>query len=245
MTQAPPDPTDARRQRLRMIPALALLAVALLGAVLFHDTLDFDALRDHRLQLLAFRDANYPLCVVVFVLAYVLLVAFSLPGATVATLAGGFLFGLFPGVFYNLTGATLGAVLLFLAVRAGFGAHLERKIESHGGKVARLRAALAANEWEVLFLMRVTPIVPFFIANLIPALLNVRLAKFALTTAVGIIPGALVLTSVGAGLGEVFETGGAPDFGIFLEPYVAGPVVGLVVLGVLPIVIRSLRKREV
>ena len=92
--------------------------------------------------------------------------------------------------------------------------------------------------------MRVTPIVPFFMANLIPALLNIRLEKFALTTVVGIVPGALVLTSVGAGLGEVFETGGAPDFGIFLEPYVAGPVVGLVVLGVLPILIRSLRKRE-
>jgi len=175
----------------------------------------------------------------------VVIVAFSLPGATVATLAGGFLFGLFPGVFYNLTGATLGAVLLFLAVRAGFGAHLAQKIDAHGGKVARLRAALAANEWEVLFLMRVTPIVPFFMANLIPALLNIRLSKFVLTTAVGIVPGALVLTSVGSGLGEVFETGGAPDFSLFLEPYVAGPVIGLVGLGLLPIVIRSLRKREV
>ena len=245
MTKPPPAPTNPRRPWLRMIPALALLAVALAGAVWFHDALTFDALRDHRLQLLAFRDANYPLCVAVFVLTYVVIVAFSLPGATVATLAGGFLFGLFPGVFYNLTGATLGAVLLFLAVRAGFGAHLAQKIEAHGGKVARLRAALAANEWEVLFLMRVTPIVPFFMANLIPALLNVRLSKFVLTTAVGIVPGALVLTSVGSGLGEVFETGGAPDFSLFLEPYVAGPVIGLVGLGLLPIVIRSLRKREV
>ena len=60
--------------------------------------------------------------VVAFVLAYVGIVAFSLPGATVATLTGGFLFGLFPGVFYNLAGATAGAVLLFLAARAGFGA---------------------------------------------------------------------------------------------------------------------------
>ena len=117
-----------------MIPALALLGVAALGAILFRDSLDFDALRAHRGQLLAFRDANYPLCVVVFILAYIALVAFSLPGATVATLTGGFLFGLFPGVLFNLTGASLGAVLLFLAVRAGFGAQLSRRIEAEGAK---------------------------------------------------------------------------------------------------------------
>ncbi len=227
-----------------MIPALALLGIAVLGAVVFRDALTFETLARHRADLLAFRDAHYAACVLVFVAAYTLLVAFSLPGATVATLTGGFLFGLFPGVFFNLAGATTGAILLFLAVRAGFGASLARKIDAHGGKVARLRAALAANEWEVLFLMRVTPIVPFFAANLIPALLNIRADRFALTTAVGIIPGALVLTSIGAGLGEVFETGGAPDFGVFLEPYVVGPVVGLVALGVLPILIRSLRKKE-
>lgn len=226
-----------------MIPALLLLAVAGVGAVLLRDHLTFDALAAHREALLAFRDAHYGLAVVVFVLAYVGIVAFSLPGATVATLTGGFLFGLFPGVVFNLAGATVGAVLLFLAVKAGFGARLAAKIEAHGGTVARLRAALAANEWEVLFLMRVTPIVPFFMANLIPALLNISLLKFAVTTAVGIVPGALVLTSIGSGLGEVFATGGAPDLSIFMEPYVLGPIVGLVALGLLPMVVRALRAR--
>lgn len=240
-----PDPRRLRQnQRLRMIPALAFLGAAVLGAVIFRDALTFETLAKHRADLLAFRDAHYLACVLAFVVGYIMLVTFSLPGATVATLTGGFLFGLFPGVFFNLAGATFGAVLLFLAVRAGFGTTLAQKIDAQGGKVARLRAALAANEWEVLFLMRVTPIVPFFAANLIPALLNIRLDRFALTTAVGIIPGALVLTSIGSGLSGVFETGGTPDFSVFLEPYVAGPVVGLVALGLMPIVIRSLRKKE-
>lgn len=237
----PDDRPDPKRMA-RMIPALVLLGAALLGAALLRDELGFDALAAHRAELIALRDAHYGLAVAGFVAAYVAIVAFSLPGATVATLTGGFLFGLFPGVLFNLAGATAGAVLLFLAVRAGFGAGLQARIESHGGKVARLRAALARNEWEVLFLMRVTPVVPFFMANLIPALLNISLVKFALTTAVGIVPGALVLTSVGSGLGEVFETGGAPDLSVFLEPWVAGPIVGLVALGVLPIVVRALRR---
>ncbi len=225
-----------------MIPALVLLSAAVLGAVLLREELSFEALAVHRAELLALRDAHYGLAVAGFIAAYVGIVAFSLPGATVATLTGGFLFGLFPGVFFNLAGATVGAVLLFLAVRAGFGASLQRRIEAHGGSVARLRGALARNEWEVLFLMRVTPVVPFFMANLIPALLNISLVKFAVTTAVGIVPGALVLTSVGSGLGEVFAAGGMPDLSVFLEPYVVGPIVGLVVLGVLPMVVRALRR---
>lgn len=245
MSRIPLDPNaENRRPWLRMIPALALLGAALVGAVLLRDVLKFETLAAHREALLAFRDANYLLCMLAFVLVYIGLVAFSLPGATVASLTGGFLFGLFPGVFYNLAGATIGAVILFLAVRAGFGQGLARRIDAQGGKVARLRAALAENEWEVLFLMRVTPIVPFFAANLIPALLNIRLDRFALTTAVGIIPGALVLTSIGSGLGKVFATGGAPDFSMFLAPYVLGPIVGLVAMGVMPILIRSLRKKE-
>lgn len=237
--------TPPRAGRARLIPVALLLAVALAGAIFFRDALSFDALARHREVLLAFRDAHYLPAVLAFVLAYVGIVAFSLPGATVATLTGGFLFGLFPGVLFNLAGASIGAVLIFLAARAGFGAALAARIEGQGGKIARLRAALAANEWEVLFLMRVTPVVPFFVANLLPALLNISLLKFAVTTVVGIIPGALVLTSIGSGLGEVFATGGVPDLSVFTEPYVAGPIVGLVLLGVLPIVIRSIRKKDI
>lgn len=245
MTKAPlpPDPAEAPRPW-RVIPALVLLVVALVGGIWFRDALGFEALARHRAELLAFRDAHYGASVAVFMLAYVGIVAFSLPGATVATLTGGFLFGLFPGVLFNLIPASLGAMALFLAVRAGFGAGLEARIAAQGGRAARLRAALAANEWEVLFLMRVTPVVPFFMANLLPALLNISFLKFAVTTVLGILPGALVLTSVGSGLGEVFELGGMPDLSVFFRPAVAGPVAGLVILGSLPIVIRTWRNRR-
>lgn len=226
---------------LARLPAVLLLGVAVLGTILLRDNLTFEALARHRAALTAFRDAHYLACLGLFWLSYVAIVAFSLPGATLATLTGGFLFGLFPGVIFNHLAATTGAVLLFLAVRMGFGKSLAQRIAAMGGRPARLRAALARNEWEILFLMRVTPIVPFFVANLLPALLNVPLHRFVLTTALGILPGALVLTSVGAGLGAVFETGGRPDLGILLAPHVIGPILGLVVLGVLPILVRAWR----
>ena len=235
-------PNDfASARRWRVIPAVLLLGVALVGAIWFRDALGFETLARHRAELLALRDAHYAGAVALFIVVYTLIVAFSLPGATVATLTGGFLFGLFPGVVFNLASASLGAMALFLAVRAGFGEGLARRIEAQGGRVAWARQALAKNEWEVLFLMRVTPVVPFFVANLLPALLNISFTRFAVTTVLGIVPGALVLTSVGSGLGEVFEAGGVPDMSVFLRPAVAFPVLGLVALGVLPIVVRALR----
>ena len=103
-------------------------------------------------------------------------------------------------------------------------------------------AALRENEWSVLFMMRLIPAVPFFIANLIPAFVGTRLMPFVVTTFLGIIPGGLVYTSVGAGLGEVFARGETPDFGIIFAPHVLLPILGLAALSALPIVVKKFRK---
>ena len=227
---------------LRRLPIIGIFTAALIGAFLLRDTLSFEALARHREALLAFRDANYLLTVAVFVAAYIGIVALSLPGGTVATLTGGFLFGLFPGVLFNVTGATIGAVAIFLAARSGFGDRFAAKLQSGGGAAARLMAGIKENEWSVLFLMRLLPAVPFFLANLIPAFTGTRLSTYAVTTFLGIIPAALVFTSVGAGLGEVFARGETPDLGILVTPPILLPILGLAALSALPMVVKALRK---
>lgn len=236
---SPPSPSAAW---LRRLPILVILVAALFGAVALRDDISFETLARHREDLLAFRDAHYLWAVLAFLAGYVAIVGLSLPGGTVATLTGGFLFGLVPGVFYNVLAAGTGAVLVFLAARSGFGAALSRKLERAGGKAARLQAGLRQNEWSVLFLMRLVPLVPFFVANLIPALVGVSLWRFVVSTFLGIIPGALVFTSVGAGLGEVFARGAAPDLGIIFTPPVLLPLLGLAALAALPMLLRSTRK---
>jgi uncharacterized membrane protein YdjX (TVP38/TMEM64 family) len=86
--------------------------------------------------------------------------------------------------------------------------------------------------------------VPFFVANLIPALVGVPLSRFVITTFLGIIPGAVVYTSVGAGLGEVFARGESPDLGIIFEPQILLPILGLAALAALPILIKAVRGRK-
>jgi uncharacterized membrane protein YdjX (TVP38/TMEM64 family) len=242
MQPNPDSQTKTGSPWLRKLPVAIVVLAAVLGAVLLRDQLSFDALARNRQSLIAFRDAHYLWAVVGFVLAYVAIVAFSLPGGTVATLTGGFLFNLFPGVILSVIAAGTGAVLVFLAVRLGFGAALSARMAASGGVAARLQAGLRENEWSVLFLMRLVPAVPFVVANLIPALVGISLFRFAVTTYLGIIPGALVFTLVGAGLGEVFAKGEVPDLGIILTPPVLLPLLGLAALAALPMVLRYVGK---
>ncbi|MAM63838.1 VTT domain-containing protein [Maritimibacter sp. UBA3975] len=229
----------------RLIPITVIAIVAVVGFIVFRDRLTFDALAENRAALIEFRDANYILSVLVFIAAYTAIVGFSLPGATIATLTGGFLFGLFPGVLYNVTAASLGAIIIFTAAKMGLGERLAARMEASPGRIARLKSAIDRSQWSVLFLMRLVPVVPFFVANVLPALVNVRTWVFAVTTVVGIIPGALIYTSVGSGLGEVFEAGGTPDLGIIFKPYILGPIIGLCALALLPIALRVFRKEPV
>lgn len=225
----------------RRLPILAILAVAVVGAFTLGDYLSFETLAGNRERLLAFRDANYVATVAAFIAAYTLIVAFSLPGATIATLTGGFLFATFPGALFNIMGATLGAILIFLAASWGLGERLSARLSTSDGRVGRLKEGIDRNQWEVLFLLRLVPVVPFFVANLLPALVGVRLHRYAISTFFGIMPGAVVYTSVGAGLGEVFAQGEVPDLGIIFEPHVLLPILGLAALAALPILIKSVR----
>lgn len=235
---------DASPSALRRWGPLALLAAgAVAGWWFFGDALSFETLRDNREALGAWRDANYALAAGAYMLAYVLVVAFSLPGALVMTLTGGFLFGLVSGSLFTLIGATIGATAIFLAAKTSLGEGLKAKMDASGGTMARFRKGMEANEISFLLLMRLVPAVPFFIANLAPAFLGVGLRNYVLTTFFGIMPGTVVYTWVGAGLGEVFDQGGTPDLGLLFEPHIIGPLLGLCVLAALPIALKTLRGR--
>jgi uncharacterized membrane protein YdjX (TVP38/TMEM64 family) len=228
----------------RYLPLLLIAAGAFAGWYFLSDYLSFEALRDNREALLAFRDANYPVMVAAYVGIYVLIVAFSLPGATIATLAGGFLFGLFPGALYVIGSATLGAIVIFLAAKWGLGVSLSARMDASSGMVKRIKQGIAENELSMLFLIRLVPVVPFFVANLLPALVGVGLGRYAFTTFFGIMPGTVVYTWVGAGLGEVFAMGETPNLSIIFDPVILGPILGLCGLALLPIVIKAVRGKR-
>ena len=234
--------TQNAKTRLRRLWPLAVIALgAALGWWWFGHFLTFEALAANREALLALRDANYAATVLGFIFAYALIVGFSLPGASIATLTGGFLFATFPGAIFNVLGATLGASAIFLIARSSIGAGFAARLEGAEGMVKRIKDGIDDNQWSMLFLIRLVPAVPFVIANLVPAFLDVPLHRYVISTFFGIMPGALVYTSIGAGLSEVFARGAAPDLGLLFTPAILLPIIGLCALALLPVFLKMVR----
>lgn len=241
MTSMPETP---RTSLPRWLPLAVIAVIAAIGAFTLKDRLTFEALAENREALIAFRDANYIFSALAYVVIYVAVVAFSLPGATIMTLAGGFLFGLVPGTILTVGAATMGATLIFMAARWGLGDRLAAKMDASEGNVKKLKDGLRENELSVLFLMRLVPAIPFFVANLLPAFVGVSLGRYVFTTFFGIMPGTAVYTSVGSGLGEVFARGETPDLSVIFEPHILGPILGLCALALLPILIKAVRNSK-
>src|SRR4029077_2980000 len=163
------------------------------------------------------------LAALAFIAVYATLVALSVPGAAILTLAGGFLFGTWIGGLCAIIGATLGATAIFLAARAGLGGLAQRA----GRFVGKLEAGFRANAFSYLLVLRLVPIFPFWLINLVPALVGVRLPAFMLATFLGIIPGTFVYASLGNGLPSLVEE---PDPAIIFKPSLYVPIAGLALL---------------
>ena len=228
------------KNRLRFLPIAVLAAGAVLAYFLAGDYLSLETVSENREALVGWRDRNLMTASLAFVAIYIVAVAFSVPGAIWLTMAGGFVFGTVLAAGLTVISATVGATLVFLAARSSLGAVLH---ERAGPWLKRVDDEVAGGEISFLLVMRLIPVIPFFIANLAPAFVNVRLGNFIWTTLVGIAPASAVISSVGAGLGEVLDRGGEPDIGVIFAPHILFPLLGLAALAALPVVLRKLRGR--
>jgi uncharacterized membrane protein YdjX (TVP38/TMEM64 family) len=223
----------------RFLPlAILLLAIVAAFALGLDDYLSLDQLERHRAQLLDWVDRHPGSAPLAFMLIYAAAVALSIPGGAILTMTGGFLFGVVAGTCYVVIAATVGATIVFLIARTALGDSLRRKA---GPGVRRMEAGFRENALNYLLFLRLIPLFPFWLVNLVPALLGVPLTTYVAATLLGIIPGGLVYASVGNGLGALFDAGGRPDLGIIFEPEIILPILGLAVLAILPVAYKKIR----
>ena len=217
------------------------LAVAALGIIFaihasgLPGSLTLETLRENRQDIVSFVSENYVLSALGFIAIYILVVALSLPSAALLTLSGGFLFGAAAGTMFTLVGATVGATLLFIFARTLMGDNAM----SHFGKTgAKLACAIRANAWSYLFVLRLLPLFPFFLVNVIPAFAGVRLSTFMITTFFGIIPATTIFSLSGAGLGDVLDQGSSITVDSILTPEIIAALSGLALLALAAIPLR-------
>jgi uncharacterized membrane protein YdjX (TVP38/TMEM64 family) len=225
---------------LRVSPLLVLIAgLGVFFALGLQRYVTFEALAHHREALLAWVDGHPVAAPLAFIAAYALAVACSAPGAIWFTIGSGFLFGTVAGAVYTVIAATLGATALFLAAKSALCGLLRAKA---GSALERMEEGFRRDAFNYLLFLRLVPLFPFFLVNLVPALLGVRLTTYVVATFIGIIPATFVFASVGNGLGAVFDAGGEKPH--LLTPPVLLPLMGLAVLALIPVVYRAVKRRQ-
>ncbi len=226
----------------RLLPILVILGA---GAAAFglglHEHFSIEALREHRSVLNGFVAEHAVLAAVAFMALYAVSTALSLPGGVVLTIAGGFLFGILLGTLYVVIAATLGATAIFMIARGTLGDLFRAKA---GPFVQRMEAGFRDNALSYLLVLRLIPLFPFFVVNLVPAFLGVSLRTYVIGTFVGIIPGTLVFILAGAGLGSVFDQGGAFTVETVVTPEIIAGLVGLSLLSLLPVAYKRVKAKQ-
>jgi uncharacterized membrane protein YdjX (TVP38/TMEM64 family) len=258
MSELPAPKMPARWVLRRWMPLIVLVVLSITAiAIGWKQKISFETLVRHNEAIHAFILVNRLASIAIYLAIYVVAIALSLPGGLVLTMSGGFLFGGLVGGAAAVVGATTGAVILFMIAKSAFGEHLTR----YAGTVAeRLAEEFRADAFHYLLFLRLVPVFPFVLINLVAAVVGLRLRTFVAATAIGIIPGGLTFAFLGAGLDSVIRAQGAVynaclasgrtdcrlDFDIkaAVTPELLGALAALGVLALIPIVVKRIRARR-
>lgn len=207
----------------------------------FTDILSMGAIRNNYATLTGFVSRHFFYAISMFLLIYVSVVTFSLPGSQLLTITGGLLFGFILGTVLAVIGATVGATTLFLVATRIFG---ENATEKLGGRAIVLAASIKGSAWSYLLALRLFPLAPFFAVNLAAAFVGVPLRTFVFTTLFGIIPGSFVYSLSGAALAKALDAGNSSDIETMVSPELIGALVGLAALALLTIPVKTYLARR-
>lgn len=222
-----------------IIIALAFVIVRVSGIA---DYLSFEEMANGRADLIALRDELSLWGPLLLIAIYALLAAVAMPGMAIVTIAAGFLFGTWVGGISVLIGATFGATLLFLATRTALRPLLAQKA---GPWLTKVNEEVARGEISYMLTIRLLPVIPFWIANLAPGFVQIRLRTFIWTSFFGMAPGTFVYASLGSGVGSIMDKGEVPQLsGLMLQPNILLPLIGLIALSLMPVIYRHVRRKK-
>jgi len=226
-------------RRAGLVTAL-VVGSGLIFAFGINDYITLEALKENRAALQQWVTAHGVAAGLVYTAVYALAISISIPGGLILTVAGGFLFGPYLATVFVLVGATIGSTVVFLAARYAFADFLQAMF---GSALDKMEAGFNEHPKSYLFVLRLVPIFPFWLVNIVPASLGVSLRNYVIATFFGIIPATFIYAFVGDGAGTVLDQGQDLNLSIICEPRFIFPIVGLAVLALVPVVYKKLRAR--
>jgi uncharacterized membrane protein YdjX (TVP38/TMEM64 family) len=218
--------------------ALGLVLVFAFG---LQHYLSLQMLRTNRALLLDYVHSHALFAAGLYLLVYVAIIAFAVPGGTIMTIAGGFLFGTLEAASLATFGATVGGTILFLAAKTALADWFRTRM---GPRVQRFEDGFNKNAFSYLFVSRLIPMFPFPIVNIAAGLIGVNTRTFVIATFFGIIPATVVFAGLGSGLGKLFDQGHEPNLGLIFEPQILYPLLGLAALALIPVIWRAIMARR-
>lgn len=239
-------PPRTQRSLWRFAPAVLIVAGLVSGYALgLQDYLSLDYLAGQRTALRAYVEAHVLWSAALFLVVYILAVAFSFPAASILTVFGGFLFGWLLGGALVAAGATIGASLLFLATRSAFGGFLHHRVK---GVMKTLADGFRENAFGYLFAIRLAPVFPFFVVNIAAALFDISLGRFVAATFLGILPGTFAYAYLGQGVDSVLlaaqASGHEAQLSDLVTPEITLAFFVLAAFAFLPTLVKLIRKRR-
>ena len=224
----------SKKTTIRVVTLLSFVGVFLLLRFLGFDRyLSFEYVQESRELITNFVSTNYLLSISLYILIYIVVVLFSLPGAAMMSLLAGFAFGMSGVLFVNL-GATTGSFGAFLFARFIFGDSLQKKYPE---KLSKLNIEIETSGINYVLILRLVPVFPFFLVNLLLGLTKIRATTFIWTTALGIIPGSIAYVYAGKRLGEI------SSIKDIISPQILTVFVLFGLIAMLPIVIKKIKAK--
>tara|TARA_R110000868_G_scaffold190862_1_gene434768 strand:+ start:67088 stop:67780 length:693 start_codon:yes stop_codon:yes gene_type:complete len=221
---------------LRRLPLISVLIFGLLSFYLFGEYFTLENLQNNHRAIFDIKH-SYPLLSALFyIVFYAVATTLSLPFGTVLAILGGYLFGTYIGLAVVTTGATIGATSIFLISRYSLKGVIPKPLEKIYNKV---KNNFEEDEVSYLMFLRLVPLFPFAVVNILPALFKVPLRVYILTTFFGIIPGTFAHTYLGSAFEEVQTLSG------IISPKVINGFVLLGLLALLPIVFKKLKSKKI
>ena len=219
---------------------LLIFLLIILSSSIFFDYWNFvfKLVVNNQSELLIFIEKKFILSLIFFTILYLVSTALSLPIGTFLTFLGGYIFGVFIGFFLVVIGATLGAVILFLIIKAGFIKSFE-SIKRKSEILNKIKLGVEKDIWSYLFFIRFLPVFPFWFVNIAPAILGVRFFPYLVTTFFGIMPGTLSIIMIGSGVEDIVNQKDDFNLNIFEQKKI---LIGLLVLSLISILPIFLKK---